>query len=630
VVADQESRDIVLTLFDPRGRQLLKIDSLIAPRPYPYPAEEIHWVADAPGRLRIELTLLDGARGPCNLRLVERRRATAADRQRALAEADLARGHALRRTRKPELCRAGIVSYESAQRQFTELGLPGRRAEALFGLGELQRDCLRDKEAALQAFTQAEPLFVGDRNSDAAVWQQLGEIRDLLGDLDGAIGEYRRALELRRRLGDRSDEALISSNLGHAFHLLGRYDEAAALLDRALALWQTSDDPDKRAGTLLNRGHLHHDLGENDRARERFSAALALFRQAKDPVNEAAALNALALLDLDAGRPAASLAPLQAALALRSPGSRGRAVTLTSLGVALRDLGRLEEARRAYAEALPIFRSLHDSREQARSLGDLGRLEVDTGQDAAALKDLDDALGLFQTLADRHQIAWILAGKAQVLRRHGELEAARGVMEEALAAIEHLRFSQISSTTRAEFFATQQSSYDFLIDLLMEQHRKAPTAGYDAAALEVGERSLARSLLDGLAASGTDLRRDRSGATGLHARERQVEAAIDILVSRQARLAQDPNAAALLRPVEAELGRRWDELDRVRTDLRTGDPRYAALTQPQPWKLAKIQRELLDRDTLLLEYRLGAERSFLWAVTPDSLKSFTLPGRAEI
>jgi CHAT domain-containing protein len=215
-----------------------------------------------------------------------------------------------------------------------------------------------------------------------------------------------------------------------------------------------------------------------------------------------------------------------------------------------------------------------------------------------------------------------------VLRHRDDLEAARGLMEEALAAVERHRFRQASYATRAAFFSTQQASYDFLIDLLMAMHRKAPAAGYAAAALEVSERSLARSLLDGLAASGTDLDRG-GGAPQLHARERALETAIDVLVSRQTRLTQDAASPEPLQQVEAELRSRWSELDRVRTDLRAADPRYAALTQPRPWRAAEM-RGLLDRDTLLLEYRLGEERSYLWAVTPDSLKSFELPGRAAI
>ena len=323
--------------------------------------------------------------------------------------------------------------------------------------------------------------------------------------------------------------------------------------------------------------------------------------------------------------PATALEPLQDALALRPPGSRGRAVTLTTLGVAYRQLGRLEDARRAYAEALPIFRSLGDSREQARCLGNLGRLEAAAGHDAAALDDFDRALGLFRTLADPPEMAWALEGKARVLRRRGDLEAARELMEEALAAVERHRFSQTSYTTRAAFFSTQQDSLR-LPDRPVDGEQRPCRL---RAALEVSERSLARSLLDGLAASGTDLRRG-GAAPELHARERELEKEIDVLVSRQTHLSQDAVPAEQLRPVEAELGRRWDELDRVRAGLRTSDPRYAALTQPQPWNAAEIQRRLLDRDTLLLEYRLGEKRSFLWAVTPDSLKSFELPGRAEI
>ena len=629
VAADQQDRDIALTLFDPRGRQLLQVDSLIPPKAPPSP-EEVHWVADAAGEIWIELTLLAGSRGPCNLRWIERRQATAVDRRRAEAEAELARGHELRRTAKPEMCRAGVPLYERAQRGFADLALPRRRAEALFGLGLLQRYCLHDDAAALQAFIRAEPLFAEDPAFESLVRQHLGELRDRLGDLDGAVREYRQALALRRRLRDRTGEALTSSTLGLALQLRGRYDEAADLFDRGLALWQPGDDPGKRAQLLLNRGQLHRDLGEAGKAHERFQEALTLYRQTADRTGEAMALNALGDLALDAGQPGAALEPLQRALALRAPGSRGQAVTLNTLGAAYRGLGRLEEARRAYAAALPVFQSLGDAREQALCLGNLGRLEAASGHDAPALADFDSAVDRFRTLADPPDMAWVLEGKARMLRRRGDLEAARGLLEEALAAVERHRFRQVSTTTRAAFFSTQQASYDFLIDLLMEMHRKAPAAGYSAAALEVSERSLARSLLDGLAAGGAHLS-DSGVAPELHVREREIESAIDTLVSRQTRLAQEETKdEALLRSVEAELGRRWDELDRVRAELRTGDPRYAALTQPRPWSAAEIRRRLLDRSTLLLEYRLGEERSFLWAGTPDSLAAFELPGRAEI
>jgi CHAT domain-containing protein len=39
---------------------------------------------------------------------------------------------------------------------------------------------------------------------------------------------------------------------------------------------------------------------------------------------------------------------------------------------------------------------------------------------------------------------------------------------------------------------------------------------------------------------------------------------------------------------------------------------------------------VLDPDTLLLEYALGREKSYLWAVTPTSIESFELPKREEV
>src|SRR6185312_5060031 len=41
----------------------------------------------------------------------------------------------------------------------------------------------------------------------------------------------------------------------------------------------------------------------------------------------------------------------------------------------------------------------------------------------------------------------------------------------------------------------------------------------------------------------------------------------------------------------------------------------------------EIQRQVVEKGTLLLEYSLGEKRSFLWAVTPESLESFELPPR---
>jgi len=46
--------------------------------------------------------------------------------------------------------------------------------------------------------------------------------------------------------------------------------------------------------------------------------------------------------------------------------------------------------------------------------------------------------------------------------------------------------------------------------------------------------------------------------------------------------------------------------------------------------LSEIQQEILDPQTILLEYALGEKQSYLWAVSKDSIKSYELPPRSEI
>src|SRR5262249_12160684 len=165
-------------------------------------------------------------------------------------------------------------------------------------------------------------------------------------------------------------------------------------------------------------------------------------------------------------------------------------------------------------------------------------------------------------------------------------------------------------------------------DILERLHAQQPANGYDAWALRTAERGRARSLLDLLGESTTEIRRGVD--TRLLARERELQRVIADKADRQIRLlsaAHNPQQAA---EAAGELDSLGAEIEQVQSRIRETSPKYAALTQPAPLDLQDIQRRVLDRDTVLLEYELGAERSFLWAVTSSSLATFELPPRVAI
>lgn len=173
---------------------------------------------------------------------------------------------------------------------------------------------------------------------------------------------------------------------------------------------------------------------------------------------------------------------------------------------------------------------------------------------------------------------------------------------------------------RAVYLASQQDAYWLSMDIDMR-------IGNPGAALEASERARARSLLEMLTEAQIDIRRGVDAA--LLDREKRLAQAID---AKAVRLMQLPaGAAGQARSIafRKDIADLEAEYEQVRSEIRVKSPAFAALAQPQPLSVRAIQ-QLLDADTVLVEYALGRERSFAWTVTPTSLHGYTLPARSEI
>jgi hypothetical protein len=182
---------------------------------------------------------------------------------------------------------------------------------------------------------------------------------------------------------------------------------------------------------------------------------------------------------------------------------------------------------------------------------------------------------------------------------------------------ETLRAGLSSEQLRASYFASVQGYYELYLDILMKMHDRNREKGFNAEALQVTERARARSLLDLLNEAGANIRQGIEPA--LLDRERELQ---QLLGAK----APDAQIAQLGSEIEQLTG----EFQAVQARIRATSPRYAALTQPRPLSPKEIQEEVLDSDTLLLEYALGEDQSYLWAVTPTSIRSYTLPSRKTI
>ena len=314
----------------------------------------------------------------------------------------------------------------------------------------------------------------------------------------------------------------------------------------------------------------------------------------------------------------------------------------------------LETARKHFQNALdagggalPVVANLGQTRRfrtAARtSLGDVALREgryKDAAKmftDAATGAQKDNRLDLmWPAKRGLGRSLWLQAGQDP---KGGKLrEDALDAYREALKTVETIRAGSLrADESRSTFLATTKDVYDEAASAFAEMALlNSPSGGaltgkaldYAAESFRITEAGRARSLLDMLGEVNAQI------TEGVPA---------DLLKRKQDNLDRQQEIAEQLTGIslsgdqkqkpsqlEADLDKLQTEFDDIENQIRTASPRYAALTGAQPQSLADVQQKVLDDGTVLLEYSLGNDSSYLFAVTRSSVSLFKLSPRSNL
>ncbi|MDA8019553.1 MAG: CHAT domain-containing protein [Thermoanaerobaculia bacterium] len=619
IVAYQEGCDMEVIALDPLRQPLVFVD----------PAgnegrERIHLLASAPGRHLLEVKR-DDCESPSvavTLEVSAARLPTADDRTRAASDRLFAECEVWWQQRDRATPAQVAKSYLDALSGFEAIGDLTRQAEALQRLGWLHRKVLEQPQVALTYYERSRGLFaaLGDVRRRSGVLNNMGRVYFDLGDIDQAVGYWTRALSLKRENGDRIGESWSLGNLGLASRYRGDFQDALTYYDQALEVLQDDGISVELGRAFNNRGRFYHSLGQNHQAQVDLGRALDIGRQVKSASLQAMALTAIGQIQLEAGDPTAALSSLEAASAQRdiADSQRGRAVTLRSLGAVYERLGRLQEAAEAQHAAQDIFEESGTPRDRARVAESLGRLVLGMGAPGKAEQYFRRAHELFHELSDAEGEVSSRVGTARALREQGNLMDALEQMNTALERVDRLRVRAATPDLRAAFLARHQKDIGFLVDLLMELHQREPSVGYHRRAFEVHERSRARALFDQIAeASNTTAGQDTS--------EQQAVLELELLSRQQQVLRRRSSSVGQMRAIESKLDEAVRKLRSIRGEIAAADGVVGELRQDRLLGVDEIRSEVLDADSLLLAYRLGDEKSYVWLLSAASFNGFELP-----
>ena len=565
VVVEQRGIDVVVALFAPDGKQVIEVDSAAGTQGH----ESVFLIAELAGGYRLEVRSLAKATatGKYEASIAQMRAPSAQDSSLITAQTVFAEGEQLRARDEAESLQSSINKYEEARSLYRS---------------------------------------IGNHEGEANALSKLGEVHNNTGEIKKALDEWSQVLALRRAAGDRGGEAHALSILGAAYEDLGEqqkaldYDNQALLLDRDLG------DRPGEADVLINIGLIYYTLRELEKALSYYNQALSLSHALGYFEGEGFAHQGLAATYTYLGEKRKALDYGNQALSLsRAIGAhRLEAYSLHHLAWIYGDMGEKQKALEYNHQALPLMREVGDRRGEAYILHSLGWIHDTAGEKRQAIDYYNQALPLRRKVGDYLGEADTLNRLAHCERELGNLGKARAHIDATINLIESFRTKLGSQDLRANYIAFAQGYYEFYLDLLAQLHQRSPTEGYNAAALQISERARARNLLELLIEARADIRQGVDAA--LLERERDLRQTITARTDSRIRLLNGKHTEQQATQARLELAALTSAYQEIEAKIRTTSPRYAALTQPQTLTLPEI-KQLLDPDTLLVEYALGKE-----------------------
>jgi CHAT domain-containing protein len=626
-----EDTDLSVVLFSPAGMPILFLESTSG-----LPGGPLKAVAATAGSYRLRVQAHHP--GSFSLRLAPFREATGVDGNGAAAALLVSQANLICRRNEGagrNACSGALPSYQAALAKWRPDLDRQEIALTHYWLGHAWQS-LYSPERARDAYGEARRWFLaaGDHAAAAVAGESFAETFYYANEYTLAQGAFRRACDDFRHVHNHAGEAAALNNLALVERTLGKFQDALEDYEKALAAMVKLGRRRDQAVLLSSIGALYLDLEKPQKALDRLQQALAIQRA-------------------EPGKPEDMIVPLiNIGMARSRLGSTSEA--LQSLGAAL-ELAKkyrlkhnelLARVNRAYVHlkakhnkeaaddleaALPLARELRSRKEEGAALAYLTELSFLQGDYGKAFQHSQDALRLFQAIGDRRAESKALFGAALVQYQLGRVPDALASIKKSIALGEFLRSKVLNEELRTSLFGSVRPRFELAVELLMESDSRNPSQDFKAQAFEASERARARSVLDELAEAHADIR--AGVAPDLLAKERSILEQIQKHETERQSLSAvdaDPEGQRKIVALETEVESLLTLRDEVLAQIKAKSPRYAALVQPQPRKLTEIQRDLLDRDSLLLSYFLGDKRSFLWAIDRQGLRSVELPGRSRI
>jgi len=413
-------------------------------------------------------------------------------------------------------------------------------------------------------------------------------------DFSKALYFYEKSLQIALSLNDKIEESILFNNIGNIFREIGDHERALRNLNKSLLIDRQFRNLFSISISTNNIGSIYHNLGVTSGNNKYLEEALSYYNQCLKLTKES----------------------IDDKIAIR----------------ALNNIGLVYSDFQDYGQAMQYFNLGYNRAKEANYLEAMGMIMVNRGvayfhveEYEKALECLDRSIEIGSSLRSS-QIQWeAFFWQGRCYEINGEFHRAINSYENALNIVDDLRSQITLDTHKTGFVRDKLIVYKFLLELLYKVHTDQPQLDLEKDLFHLVERAKARSFLESIKESRVDIAEKLTPE--LKKSESEISRDISSITTE---LSQSNLTMRKRRELVNLLEKKEDEYLELITRIRLEIPDIADIVSPKPCSLERLRETLLDNKTAIVEYFLSENRSFMFVMTKNDLKLYSLPPRSAI
>lgn len=506
----------------------------------------------------------------------------------------------------------------------------------LYNQGKAARDT-NANYLSLEKFEQA--IFLGRETGfpdfELKCLRQMGLTYWQMGRLNLFLESNKKGLEISNRINHKIEKGRCLNNIGVYYQKQNDYSIALIYYENALSFIKAMDDQPTEAECLSNIGILYRDLGNLTKAQQYLSSALELDKKVGDIDSISTDMNNIGSVYLRRGIDGQNTHDLLQALdvfrsclslrGIEKTNSLIKITALNNIGIIQSELKDYPNARDNLSLAMKIVEKGNYLSEKCQIINNIAASFVYENK-------IDDAIEYYSKaleIGSEHSLENILMesclGLGQCYEIKGEYSSSISFYKRSIEAMENVWDRIPSEFFKIGFARNKMHAYQRIIKILVSLHSANPHMTSLEEIFNFVERAKARAFLENIRETWEDGNRGTNAS--FNERQQEISKNISLLYRKliSCNLPVDSK-----QQINNELEREEEKYIRLVSENKTEARNKGLKITKEVCSISQIQNQIIDDQTVILEYFIEEKESYLIIITRKTAKLCLLAGRDDL